>query len=247
MYSVIIPVYNSERSITEVVKQCIDFFVIHKFNYEIILVNDNSTDNSKNILQSISENYRGIKLKHLKKNIGQHAAVLEGMKQAEGKFLITLDDDLQNPPEEMIKLILRINDGFDVVFGCYVNRTQPFIRKAGGRIVQFLNRLFFMKNQKVVVSNFRIFTRSVAEKMLMYDSTYPYIQGLLLVSSSKTGNVDTVHQERAFGHSNYSYSKLFFLFIKIIYFGLVEQHRFSLQSKSSSGNSFPSKKVATNA
>jgi len=119
LYSVVIPVFNSEETIFIITDRIVKFFNGNNLDFEIILVNDNSEDKSWEKIKEVAQKENNITGINLLKNYGQHNAFFCGFKIAKGDFVITLDDDLQNPPEEIIHLITKINVGYEAVFGEY--------------------------------------------------------------------------------------------------------------------------------
>ena len=115
--SVIIPVYNSESSLQELVERIFNVLSPDNYLFEIIMVNDGSDDGSWSVIKGLSEKHSFIKGIDLMRNYGQHNAMLAGIKHAQYELIITLDDDLQHPPEEIPKLLEKLNDGYDVVYG----------------------------------------------------------------------------------------------------------------------------------
>lgn len=216
-YSVIIPVYNSEEIVQETVERTVKFFKEYDYSFEIILINDGSRDNSWENIKSIAESNSQIIAINLLKNYGQHSAILCGIHHSKGNFLITLDDDLQNPPEEIIKLIRKINEGYDLVFAKFREKQHSAFRKKGSKLVNYFNRKIFNKPKDLVLTNFRIFRRDVANRILNYRTFYPYIPGLLLMFSSSMANVETEHQPRKAGKSNYSMFKILKLVARLLF------------------------------
>jgi glycosyltransferase involved in cell wall biosynthesis len=216
-YSVIIPVYNSEEIVKETVERTIQFFNDQNHSHEIILVNDGSKDKSWEKIKSIAEGNSQVIAINLLKNYGQHSAILCGIHHSKGNYLITLDDDLQNPPEEIIKLIQKINEGYDLVFAKFREKKHSSFRKKGSKLVNYFNRKIFNKPKDIVLTNFRIFTRNVANRVLSYKTFYPYIPGLLLMFSSSIANVETEHQARKVGSSNYSMFKILKLVARLLF------------------------------
>ena len=117
MYSVVIPVFNSVDIIEKTVNGVRSYFLSSKNNFEIILVNDGSKDNSWEVIERLANKYDELISINLVKNYGQHNANMCGFRHASGDYLITMDDDLQNPPEEIAKLIEKANEGYDIVIG----------------------------------------------------------------------------------------------------------------------------------
>ncbi len=216
-YSVLIPVYNSEKIVVETVRQIQSFFDSHQFNYEIILVNDGSTDQSWPVISQLANDFPGIVSINLLKNYGQHTSVFCAIKHASGDYLITMDDDLQNPPSELIKLIDKIHEGYDLVFARFDSKKHKSYRKMGTKVVNYLNSKIFNKPKHITLTNFRIFTKEVAKRMENYNTPYPYIPGLLLMFSSKIANVSTEHHARKEGQSNYSIKRIIKLVATLLF------------------------------
>jgi glycosyltransferase involved in cell wall biosynthesis len=136
-YSVVIPVYNSESIVGQTIDRTVVFFTSRSLDYEVILVNDGSTDGSWDILKEKARGNARIRVFDLLKNYGQHTANFCGFQHATGDYLITMDDDLQNSPEEIDKLIKKIHDGHghDVVFGQFRKKMHASHRKIGTQII----------------------------------------------------------------------------------------------------------------
>lgn len=208
LLSVVIAVYNSEGIVEATVGRTVKYLSDLGISFEILLVNDGSHDRSWQKIRVLAENDSRITAVNFLKNYGQHTALLCGVRRSRGMFVMTMDDDLQNPPEEIGKLLNRIGEGFDVVFAKFRLKQHNLVRRIGSRIVGDLNRRIFHKPDDITLSNFRIFTRAVADRMCNYRTAYPYIPGLLLMFSSKVGNVLTEHSPRCEGASNYTLVKI---------------------------------------
>lgn len=214
--SILIPVYNSEQIVAKTVTVLLEELRQLPYDHEVILVNDGSPDNSWTVIQKIAKTTPAVKSVNLLKNYGQHTAVFCGMGYASGDYLVTMDDDLQNPPSEIIKLIRKIEEGFDVVFGRFPQKRHAEYRKLGSKFVNYLNGKIFGKPKDLVLSNFRIFTKDVAERVLGYRTNYPYIPGLLLMHANSFANVETNHEARSIGTSNYTIFKILRLVSRLL-------------------------------
>lgn len=204
LYSIVIPVYNSEGIVEKTVKHTISTLEAQNIHFEIILVDDRSKDDSWKIIEKLAQHYKNVVAIALLKNYGQHSAILCGIKQSQGDYIITMDDDLQNPPEEIIKLITKINEGYDLVFAKFIKKQHNITRRLGSKLINYFNKKIFDKPKGIVLSNFRIFTKDVAYRMQNYKTNFPYIPGLLLMFSNKIANIETLHQKREVGKSNYN-------------------------------------------
>jgi glycosyltransferase involved in cell wall biosynthesis len=216
--SVIIPVYNSQLIISTTVLKTLEFLREQNIFFEIIVVNDGSTDDSWEVLCALADKYKGdIKAINLLKNSGQHSAIMCGMYYSNGDWVVTLDDDMQIAPSEIGKLIEHAKNGVDVVVGKFKEKKHPIIRRIGSKVVQKLNEYIFQKPNEFSVSSFRMIRRDVVERILKWKTPFPYINGLMLLSSSKCINVLVEHHERSHGKSGYDFRKILSLTFRILF------------------------------
>jgi len=216
-FSVVIPVFNSAAIITETVCRVRQFFLAQGSRYEIILVNDGSHDNSWLVVSELAKNFPEVVAINLLKNYGQHSANLCGFRAAKGDYVITMDDDLQNPPEEIGKLIDAARQGHDLVIGRFECKHHSPLRRFGSRVVGWLNRTAFEVKDHLVLSNFRIVRRDVVDRVCREASVAPYIPGLVLKYSAHRCNVLVQHLPRAKGESNYTLVRLLGLVGNILF------------------------------
>jgi polyisoprenyl-phosphate glycosyltransferase len=216
-YSVIIPVYNSASIIQLTVERVREFFTQAGLRYEIILVNDGSTDGSWQALTTLAKAHKEVVSINLLKNYGQHNANLCGFRESTGDYVITMDDDLQNPPEEISKLISKSREGYDLIIGKFEAKQHSLIRRLGSSMVGWINRQVFEVKDNLVLSNFRIIRRDVVDRICLDNSYAPYIPGLALKYSSERCNVLVKHLPRAEGKSNYSWRKILKLVATILF------------------------------
>lgn len=217
LYSVVIPVFNSEKLVGETVRQTVAFFEKNNLRFEILLVNDGSPDNSWAVISEVASATPGVVAINLLKNYGQHTAVYCGIRQAKGDFIITMDDDLQNPPEEILKLIEKIHEGYDLVFARFEQKQHAGYRKLGTRLIGYLNKKVFFKPDNITLSNFRIFSKELALRMSEYKTNFPYIPGLLLMHAHRMANTTTRHAPRPIGKSNYSLTRILQLVARLLF------------------------------
>jgi len=213
--SVVVPVYNSESILQDLAAE-LDHYLA-ELDFEVIFVNDGSTDGSWGVLQQLAANRSGFLAVDLMRNYGQHSALFCGFQVATGEFVITMDDDLQNPPSEIPRLIGRIEEGFDVVFGRFRQKQHGMIRELGSRVVGWLNRRLFRKPPDLVLTNFRIIRREIIDAICETRTAFPYIPGLLLLTAKTFANVDVEHHARRTGQSNYGITTIAALIWRIIF------------------------------
>jgi len=216
-YSVVIPVYNSAKIVADTVLRVRGFFNANALRFEVLLVNDGSKDNSWAIISNLAKQYSEVTAINLLKNYGQHNANLCGFREAKGEYIITMDDDLQNPPEELAKLIETVHHGYDLVIGRFETKQHSVVRRLGSQIVGWLNHKVFEVDDDLVLSNFRIIRRDVVVRICEDKSSAPYIPGLVLKYSAIRCNVLVRHLPRAEGKSNYTWRKIFRLVATILF------------------------------
>jgi glycosyltransferase involved in cell wall biosynthesis len=216
-YSAVIPVYNSAPIIAKTIDRTVAFFDNADLQYELILVNDGSVDQSWSIVADKAKDNPHIIAIDLLRNYGQHSAVFCGLQHSTGDYVITLDDDLQNPPEEMVHLINRILEDYDVVFGHFRTKQHATHRRLGSQLIAQVNRRVFHQPSDLVVSNYRIIRSDVVARICSYQTSYPYITGLTLMFSSKRANVMVEHLPRPVGKSNYSFLRIAALVTRILF------------------------------
>ncbi len=216
LVSLVIPVFNSSILLKKMISTTLNTIDKLPYEFELLMINDGSSDDSWSILQEIAQDEKRIKAVNLLKNYGQHNAVLCGMTYSNGDYIITMDDDLQNPPSEIIKLIDKISEGYDLVFGKFPQKKHANYRKLGTKLINYLNGKIFNKPKDITLTNFRIFNKAVCKAAIEYKTNYPYIPGLLLMNAQKISNTDTDHHPREVGKSNYSMIKIFKLMSNLL-------------------------------
>jgi glycosyltransferase involved in cell wall biosynthesis len=216
-YDVIIPVFNSEAIVGETIDRTTSFFENRGWQYRLVLVNDGSPDNSWAVLEQKARENPHVVVIDLLSNYGQHTAVYVGLQHSQADFVLTIDDDLQNPPEEIVHLVDKILEGYDVVFGKFIKKEHEQYRCLGSRVIQQINRQIFGMPNDLVVSNFRIMNRDVVEGICSYRTMFPYINGLSLLFSHYRANVLVEHHPRKVGHSNYNSIRIANLVMRILF------------------------------
>ena len=207
--SYIIPCYKSENTIKTVIDEIISTMENNsEYNFEIILVSDNSPDNVFEIIKLESKDNNFIKGIKLAKNFGQHAALMAGYRNAIGEIIISLDDDGQTPANEAFKLVEKLENGYDVVYASYNEKKHNILRNFGSKINDIMSEKLISKPKNLKVSSFFCAKRFVIDEMIKYDKPYPYLLGLVFRTTHSIGNVNVNHRERTVGKSNYNLKKL---------------------------------------
>lgn len=207
--SLVIPVFNEEESLTELIDRCVAVCKATGKRYEIVFVDDGSKDKSRQILaEAAGKKDSNIVAVLLNRNYGQHPAVLAGLAQSRGDVIVTLDADLQNPPEEIPRLLARIDEGCDVVGSVRENRRDTWLRRIPSRMINAVVR----KTTGVEMNDYgcmlRAYRRSVVDAILTCHERSTFIPILANSFASQTGEVTVKHSKRFAGDSKYSLWKL---------------------------------------
>ena len=211
--SFVIPCYHSEHTIGTVVDEIIGTVTAHGgYDYEIILVNDNSPDNVIDVIAELAENNPHVFGLDLSRNFGQHSAIMAGFTYLSGDIVVCLDDDGQTPASEMFRLIDKLDD-FDLVFAEYKNKQHSGFRNFGSKVNDLMARWLLSKPKDLKIMSYFACKRYVVDEVLRYENPYPYMSGLLLRATRKVTNVEVDHRERQEGQSGYSLKKLLLLWI----------------------------------
>jgi glycosyltransferase involved in cell wall biosynthesis len=217
-YSIVIPVYNSEAIVGETVRRVAEVFSGAGLRYEIVLVNDGSPERSWAVLSGLARETPHVGALNLLKNYGQHHAHLAGFMEARGDFVITMDDDLQNPPDQALLLIDAALEGdHDVVFGKFERKKAAGYRQLGSRLISMINRRVFGQPDDLAVSNYRILSRDVVQRICASRTAHPYVTGQALMFSNNPGQVTVRHEPRTVGKSNYNLVRILKLVFTILF------------------------------
>lgn len=212
--SFVIPCYRSENTLEKVVDEIKDKMTsLHRYEYEIILINDCSPDKTFAVIKRLcAENKNIIGLDHAK-NFGQHAALMAGFHFVTGDIIICLDDDGQTPADEADKLIAKIEEGYDVVYAAYENKKHSVFRNIGSNINRKMTEVMLGKPKELYISSYFAAKRFVVDEMMKYRNAYPYVIGLVLRTTKNICNVTVNHRDRMEGASGYSFKKLAALWV----------------------------------
>ena len=214
--SFVIPCYRSEQTLGGVVEEIDNTMkTMQGFTHEIILINDGSPDNTWETICDITskdseDHILGI---NFAKNFGQHAAIMAGLNHTTGDYVVCLDDDGQTPADEVDKLIKALEDGADVAYARYSHKQHSFFRNFGTYMNETMATVMLGKPKELYVSSYFAARKFVVDEMIKYESSYPYVIGLVLRTTKNIVNVDVNHRKREVGESGYSFAKLFALWI----------------------------------
>ena len=204
MISVVIPVYKSEEILTELCCRLQKVFDSIRINYEIILVNDCSPDNSWKVMDRISKENANIKAILLRKNVGYDCAVMAGLTFAKGMNVVVMDDDLQHGPEDIPKLIEEMNKGYDVVYANFTKKKQSLMKNIGSWLNGKVAEAVINKPSRIYLSPFKILRIEVVHEIIKYQGPFPYVDGLIFKVTSSIGQVLIPHYSRYAGTGNHN-------------------------------------------
>ena len=214
--SFVIPCYRSEKTLGSVVEEIGSTMDrLGKYTYEIILVNDGSPDNTWETICNITKEDKDNRILGINfaKNFGQHAAIMAGLNHVNGDYVVCLDDDGQTPADEVDKLLNALEDGADVAYARYERKQHSFFRNFGTFMNETMATIMLGKPKELYVSSYFAARKFVVDEMIKYESSYPYVIGLVLRTTKNIVNVDVKHRRREVGESGYSFAKLFALWI----------------------------------
>ena len=207
--SFVIPCYRSENTLEGVVLEIKEVMnKLAQYTYEVILINDSSPDNTWNTIERLSSENDNIIGINFSKNFGQHAALMAGMRETTGDYVVCMDDDGQTPANEVDKLLTALEEGADAVYARYGNKKHSLFRNFGSRANDLMTRVMLGKPKELFVSSYFGVKRFVVEDMIRYQNSYPYVIGLVLRATKNIVNVDVTHREREEGRSGYTLKKL---------------------------------------
>ena len=215
--SIVIPVYRSAAILPRLVEE------IHGAvgkqerisGYELILVNDASPDTSWDVIRKLAaadDRVRGI---NLRRNAGQHNAVMAGLNHVRGEYVITMDDDLQHPPAAIGALLDALRQGYDVCYTRYVNRKHALWKQLGSHFNDWMATRLLGKPPGLYLSSFRGLRREIADEVIKYDGPYAYVDGLIVDVTCSITSIEVLHQPRYEGESNYTLRRLLSLWLKM--------------------------------
>lgn len=206
--SVITPVYNSELILPELITRLTENLEKITNNYEIILVNDGSRDKSWQVISELSNKYQQVRGINLMRNYGQHNAILCGIRAAKNEIIVTVDDDLQHPPEEIPKLLAKLLEGYDVVYGKPAEEKHGILRDllsiVTKRSLSFATGIENIRD----ISAFRAFRTNLRLAFENYQSSNLLLDVLLSWGTTRFTSIEVKHEERHSGKSNYTFRRL---------------------------------------
>ncbi|MDA3896542.1 MAG: glycosyltransferase [Desulfobacteraceae bacterium] len=212
--SVVIPVYFSEKNIQTTVTE-IETVLKSFYNYEIILVNDGSTDNSFGVIKNMAKNSQNIIALNLMRNFGQHNAVMAGLREASGRYVVCMDDDGQHDPAYIPLMIEKIKEGYDVVYTKYEHNVYSASKKLGSSFNNFISSWLLDKPSDLYLSSFKAMKKEVKDQINQYSGPYPYLDGIILSATQSFASIPARHRGTAKPETTYSFTKLVRLWLNM--------------------------------
>jgi glycosyltransferase involved in cell wall biosynthesis len=206
--SVVVPVYNSGPTLALLVERVGEALGAAELDYELVLVNDGSRDDSWERIGELARSHPRVRGIDLARNYGQHNALLAGIRAARAETIVTIDDDLQNPPEEITRLLEKLAEGYDVVYGTAVERHQGALRALGTELTRLALQVVIGSDIARNVSAFRAFRTRLRDAFAEYSGPYVSIDVLLSWGTARYAAVPVAHATRAEGRSGYGFGRL---------------------------------------
>lgn len=209
--SICIPVFNSENTIAPLVSAIETALYGHEF--EFILVNDGSSDLSEKVCEDLAKKNPKVGFISLAKNFGEHNAVMCALNHISGDCAVIIDDDFQNPPSEIEKLVNELSIGYDVVYSKYVVKNHHVFRNIGSKFNDLACTWLLGKPKNLYLSSFKAIRRETVDEIIKYSGPFPYIDGLILRITNCISSINVEHASRKTGQSNYTFVKLVSLWL----------------------------------
>lgn len=214
--SIVVPCHNEEQNIEPLFREIKS--AMKNISYEVIFVDDGSTDSSYKILEKLyKSNSSVVKVIKLKKNYGQTFSWSVGFKNAKGKYVVTMDCDLQNDPKDIRKLIDEIKKGYDAVSGWRVSRQDSLSKKVYSIISNFVRRSIIDDKVHDAGCSLKIYRKEVLNGIELYGEMHRYITSILQLRGAKIGEIKVNHRKRQFGKTKYGYSRLLKGFLDLMF------------------------------
>ena len=222
LISIVIPCYYSEKTIHKVVDMVTEEFKKNDgYECEFVLVNDGSTDGTFNEIRKLSGEYDNVIGVNLMRNFGQHNALMAALQYTSGDYVLGMDDDMQTHPSQIFKLIHKIEEGYDLVYGIYPKVTNGPIKNLTSIINRKTSRVMLSRPKEIESSNFWICTRRVRDEVIKFDTFNPYVDAIFYRVTNNIGMVDVEHHKREFGQSGYTFRKLLKLWLAYWNFSVI--------------------------
>lgn len=216
-YSIIVPVYKSKESLRILTRKISELFSneLNEKSFELVFVNDSPFEKATcEILSELYSQYYFVKVIEFTQNFGQQSAVLCGISNSIGNYIITMDDDMQHDPINILELIKK--QSHDIVIAKFKNKKHSIFKRVTSSIKGYFDYIILGKPKHIKLTSFRLFKRIIADNMLKIGTSYPFIPALLFLVSKDVVNVEVPHYVRDEGKSNYTLGKMIKLFTNLL-------------------------------
>lgn len=212
--SVVIPVFQAAEVIESTVAELVDV-LRGRISFELILVNDGSNDRSGDVIGSLAERMPRTRALNLMRNFGQHNAIMAGLHEARGKYIVMIDDDGQHDPACIPQLVAKLRQGSDVVYVSYEAKQYGAMKNLGSKINDVMSTALLDKPRDLYLSSFKAITSAVRDQIIRYTGPHPYVDGLILAATRNVATVPAVHRGTAKRTTTYSISGLVGLWLNM--------------------------------
>lgn len=214
--SVVIPVYRSESILPTLAKHLEESLTpLYGNRFEIILVNDCSPDRSWKVLTELAEKRPWWKPINLRKNAGQHNAIMAGLRRATGRYIVTMDDDFQHSPEDIPRLLEALGDDFDVCYTSFRSKQHALWKRIGSSFNDIIASYLLEKPKGLYLSPFKVMISAIRDEVVKFTGPHVYLDGLILSSTSRITKITVDHHSRLDGQSGYNLRKSISLWLKM--------------------------------
>jgi polyisoprenyl-phosphate glycosyltransferase len=213
--SIVIPVYNGAATVPRLMSR-LETELGELYDLEVVLVNDDSPrDNSAEVCRDLARTHSWVRFVNLARNVGEHNAVMAGLNYCTGDAAVIMDDDFQNPPTEVVALVRKLEDGYDVVFASYERKKHNVFRNLGSWFNNLTASILIRKPLNLYLSSFKAINRFVINELVKYRGPYAYVDGLILRVTRHYASVPVRHDPRQEGRSGYTLGKLVALWLNM--------------------------------
>jgi glycosyltransferase involved in cell wall biosynthesis len=214
--SIVIPLYNEEESLRELTQKLVSVLTGMRTSYEIIFVDDGSTDGSFQVLKELHGENRAIKVIRFRRNFGKSAALSVGFREARGKFVVTMDADLQDDPEEIPGLLQALDDRYDLISGWKKKRHDPLTKTVPSRFFNFVTRVMTGIPIHDFNCGLKAYRGEVVKELNVYGELHRYIPVLAHYAGYRVGEKVVQHHPRKYGHTKFGISRFFRGFLDLL-------------------------------
>jgi undecaprenyl-phosphate 4-deoxy-4-formamido-L-arabinose transferase len=215
LLSIIVPVYRSAACLPELVRRVREDVGPHFEEYELVLVNDDSPDESWVVIGRLASEHNFVTGVNLRKNVGQDSAIMAGFSVATGDVIVVMDDDLQHSPSDIPTLYEAIQDGFDVAYANFDHKRQALWKNLGSWFNDRVANLVLGKPKNIYMSPYKAIRREVADEIVKYTGPYPYVDGLIFTVTSNITQVAVKHHTRFASRGNYNLLRSVAVWLKL--------------------------------